>query len=314
MLTRRLAAGEAPKVSERRERLLRGSLDRTMRHGGIERTYRVYVPRTFDPGKPDPLVIALHGGFGTGKGMEKLSAGGFNALADRHGFVVAYPDGIERHWNDGRTGVSYVAHREKVDDVGFIGALMDALVKEFGLDPGRVYVTGASNGAMMCYRLALEMPTRIAAIAPVMCPLQTEYATVAVPEKVPVLLIHGTDDPLAPFGGGPISSGTRKIGEVLSVEQTVRLWVDRNHASPTPVSTDLPDVDPDDGTRTRQQVYPAMEGGAEVVLCTVTGGGHTWPGGWQYLRERFIGKTSRDFDAATVIWHFFRNHARKPGR
>jgi polyhydroxybutyrate depolymerase len=129
--------------------------------GGLERIYRIHIPPSYDKARLSPLLIALHGGGGTGKKMEKLTLGGFNKLSDREGFIVVYPDGIEKHWNDGRENVSYRAHREKVDDVGFLSALIDALMKERNIDRNLVYVTGISNGAMMSFRLACELSQKI---------------------------------------------------------------------------------------------------------------------------------------------------------
>lgn len=118
-----------------------GSADELhLTHAGLERTYRLHVPPGHDRTPPAPLMIVLHGGGGDGRGMPKLTEGGFDRLADREGFIVAYPDGIENHWNDGRGNESYRAQRERVDDVGFMGALIDALAASHGIDRARVYV------------------------------------------------------------------------------------------------------------------------------------------------------------------------------
>ena len=114
-----------------------------------------------------PLVIALHGGGGSGIGMVALTLGGFNVLSERERFIVVYPDGIGKNWNDGRGLLRYRAQRENIDDVGFISALIDHLAKKYNIDRKRVYITGMSNGAIMSYRLACELADKIAAIAPV---------------------------------------------------------------------------------------------------------------------------------------------------
>ncbi|MCI0540572.1 MAG: hypothetical protein L0Z50_35680, partial [Verrucomicrobiales bacterium] len=145
---------------------------RSLSHGGLKRTYRIHIPPSIPPSglpsgkrnKPAPLLLALHGGGGAGKSMQKLA--GLNALSDKEGFIAVYPDGVDGHWNDGR-GLDYRAHRENIDDVGFIAALIDRLGKDLNVDPGRVYVTGMSNGALFAHRLACEIPEKIAAIAPV---------------------------------------------------------------------------------------------------------------------------------------------------
>jgi len=116
-----------------------------------------------------PLVIVLHGGGGTGEDQVKLTEGGLNTLADKEGFIVVYPDGFDKHWNDGRSGeeTGYRTQEENIDDVGFISSLISYFIKELNIDPKRVYVTGMSNGAMMSYRLACELTEKIAAVAPV---------------------------------------------------------------------------------------------------------------------------------------------------
>ena len=290
------------------------ALDKALTHNGLKRTYRLYLPPSFDKTKPLPLVIALHGGGGTGKNMERLTRNGFNTLADKEGFVVVYPDGIERHWNDGRKEVSYRAHKEKIDDVGFISTLIDHLSKDANIDPRRVYVTGASNGAMMSYRLACEIPEKITAIAPVMGALPVEFTDAKPSAPMPVLMVSGTADPLVPWAGGNIGFSRNRfrraktLGKVMSQKDTVSFWVTHNQCAATPTVTRMPDTDTDDGTQVRREAYAATQDKAEVILYAIEGGGHTWPGGYPYLPDWIIGKTSRDIDANEIIWNFFKRH------
>jgi polyhydroxybutyrate depolymerase len=266
-------------------------------HGGLERTFLVHEPPLRHRSAPAPLVIALHGGGGRGRGMEKLT--GLSRLADREGFVVAYPDGIDGHWNDGRTTVDYQAQREAVDDVGFIAALIDQLVERLKVDRRRVYLTGMSNGALIAHRIALERPDRIAAIAPVEGTLLESLATSAPPPRpISVLIIKGLDAPLF-----------EKASKRMTASDTASYWAERDGCSATPTSTVLEDRDPDDGTRVRRIAYGQCSGGTEVVLYEIDGGGHTWPGGYQYYPEERIGRTSRDIDASDVMWEFFSRHA-----
>jgi len=277
--------------------------------GGLERTYSVHISSSYDRSRPTPLVIVLHGGGGTGQGMPKLT--GFNAVADRENFIIAYPDGFEKHWNDGR-GVQWQAQVENIDDVGFISALIDHLSDELNIDAGKIYVTGISNGGMMSHRLGCELSQKIAAISPVASNIPVNQASVWSPSRpVAVLIINGIDDPLVPWAGGDIHFGKTKLGEVLSVADTVKFWISKNQCSSSPVVTQLPDKDPVDGTTVRTEVYGGCQDGAEVVLYAVEGGGHTWPGGLQYLPEFVIGKTSREFNASEVIWQFFKEHRLK---
>jgi len=286
-----------------------GTHARSLEHGGIWRTYHLYVPAAYDRSRPAPLLLALHGGGGDGAAMISLTCGGFNSLADGDGFLVAYPDGVERHWNDGRKEVRYRTHREKIDDVGFLDALIDRLATDLNVDRTRVYVTGPSNGAMMTQRLALERSGKIAAIAPVIGSLPQALAESKPSRPIPVLIINGTDDTMMPWDGGDVHFGRLKLGKVLSTAGTVRFWARCNRSRAEPLVEQLPDVDPGDGTRVRRETHPAGPGGAEVVLYAVERGGHTWPQGRQYLREELIGKTSKDINGCEVIWQFLKRHS-----
>lgn len=280
---------------------------------GLNRTYMIHIPPSHDKTKPVPLVIALHGGGASGKNMVNLTLGGFNTLADKEDFIVVYPDAVERQWNDGRTGVKYRFHKiEQINDVSFISALIDHLIKEYNIDNKRVYVTGMSNGAIMTYRLGCELVEKITAIAPVdglMVPSVTGKAKPARP--ISVLIMNNVKDPAVPWEGGEIgfpgySQGKR--GKGLSVAESVKFWVNHNQCLTPPTITLEEDRDPNDGTRVRKEIYTNREG-VEVILYAIEGGGHTWPGGRQYLPEKIIGKTSRDINANDVIWDFFKKHA-----
>lgn len=277
----------------------------TLTHAGLERVYYLYVPPDLDPDRPAPLLLALHGGGGTAEGMEKLTESGFHALADRDGFVVAYPQGIDRHWNDGRPTEDR-AHQENLDDVGFIAALIDHLAATYPIDPARVYATGISNGGMMSFRLACELSDRVTAVAPVTANLSEALAETCDPARpVPLLILNGTEDPLVRWEGGDIKILRTSRGRVLSVAETVAFWREHNECPAEPEVTHLPDTDPDDGTRVRRERYAPCAAGSVVELVTVEGGGHTWPGGYAYLPGWLIGRTSRDIDANAVIWDFF---------
>lgn len=271
-------------------------------HDGRERTYALYTPP--HPTDSMPLLIALHGGGGRGSGMIHITYGGFNRLAEQESFVVAYPDGVDKRWNDGRGLREWRAHRENVDDVGFIAALIERLCAEQPIDRRRVYVTGISNGGMMAYRLACELSERIAAIAPVAAALPVHLSSCAPAHAMPVILLNGTDDPLIPYGGGQIRAAGKTLGPVLSADDTVGFWLTRNGCGASPTSTGVIDVDPSDGLRVRRTLYGGCDQGAEVAFYSVEGGGHTWPGGLQYFPQAVIGPTSNDVDACQVIWDF----------
>jgi polyhydroxybutyrate depolymerase len=269
----------------------------TMNWGGELRSYWLFKPEGLDKSKLAPLVIILHGSAGSGEDMIKVTQQGFEKIADREKFVVVYPDALERRWNDQGDGV---------DDVGFLLALVDKLSAEALVDKNRVYLAGISNGGMMAQRMACEQADRVAGIATVAGTMPEKLATVCKPSRpLPVLIIHGTEDPIVPWAGGAVA-GFEDFGTVLSAQATVRLWAERNQCRGAAIVVQEPDRVPSDGTRVRREQFADCSALGSVTLVGVEGGGHTWPGGYQYLPERFIGKTSQDIDANSLIWNFFR--------
>jgi polyhydroxybutyrate depolymerase len=285
-------------------------------HDNMERTYHIHFPVTYKKSIRSPMVIVLHGKGGNGESMVLVTKRGFDKLSDSDGFLVVYPDGIELNWNDGRSDEESNdrAHKENIDDVGYISALIDSLKEDYNIDPKRVYVTGISNGAIMSYRLACELSHKITAIAPVDGNIPSMLSHECTPTRsVSVLAINNVDDPLVPFEGGEIWSHFHrvKLGKVLSVNESITFWVRRNKCSIIPFIDQEPDRDPTDGTRVLRKEFKKGLDGTEVILYKIDGGGHTWPGGFQYLPAWIIGRTCRDFDACEVIWAFFKKHSRK---
>jgi polyhydroxybutyrate depolymerase len=283
---------------------------RTILSDGLERTYRIHIPPDLSQNSSPALVFVLHGGGGTGEGMERsLTFGGFNTLADAQKVLVVYPDGFEKNWNDGRKNVSDPAHEQQINDVGFFQLLIENLTEEFSVDPHRIFVTGISNGAMMSYRLAIELPDKIAAIAPVAGALPVDllpYNTSNIP--VSVCALSGTLDPLVPWDGGLVGFPRNPRGIVLSISDSISYWVTHDQCSTPANSTVLPDIDPTDHTWVQRDTYTNGSNNTEVVLYTIYNGGHTWPDGYQYLPEFLVGRTTHDINGNTVIWEFFLNH------
>jgi polyhydroxybutyrate depolymerase len=282
---------------------------RALQVGGKSRAYRTFVPPAVagaQAGERFPAILAFHGTGGSAAQMAALT--GFNALAERGRFVVVYPEGLNGQWNDGRPGIN-----ADVDDVAFVRALVDELVQQYPVDRNRICATGISNGGHFCNRLAFDARDRIAAIAPIAAALSTTLAARAdAPAPTPILMILGTADPIAPYKGGAIGlTPFFRRGEMISAAEAAAYWVAANGLTSTPDISSEPDADPLDGTTVRQATYddPAADAGgsalAPVILLTVDGGGHTWPGGPQYLPEFVVGRTSRDVSASEMIWDFF---------
>jgi polyhydroxybutyrate depolymerase len=307
-----VGAGRAD--STRPERANAGDHIRTVRVGGVERRYIVHVPPGYDGRSPVPVVIMLHGGGGTGKAAAIET--GWGAKADGEVFLAVFPEAMPpdptkpgsfarnpQLWNDGSD--RFHEGQKAPDDVGFLRAMLDDLISRFAVDPKRVYVTGFSNGASMCFRAAAELSDRIAAIAPVAGALWLD--PVVLERPVPMLYITGTEDPLNLIGGGVprlATGGSDKIRAKPKppVRDTVMRWGQALGCPSRPRETS-------EANGVRTEIYGPGRGGAEVVYVTVEGLGHTWAGGRSLLPEAWVGKTSDKIDATSVIWEFFKQHA-----
>ncbi|MGE5414715.1 MAG: alpha/beta hydrolase family esterase [Syntrophomonadaceae bacterium] len=274
--------------------------------GGRERTYRLHAPASLPPDRPAPLVLVFHGGEGDGRSAERLT--GFDAGADREGYLVAYPDAFEKHWNDGRDVAAFTAYRERIDDVAFVAALLDDVAVKHAVDLKRVFATGISNGAIFANFLALRLADRIAAIAPVAGGLAAPLPPTLRPARpVSVLLLNGTDDPLVPYDGGAVA---RTHGRVVGAEETARRWAQADGCSAS-AARDAPPARPGAECAIERSRWSGGREGTEVLLYTLKGGGHTWPGGPQSAPRPLVGRVCREPDATRTIWEFFCDHPRR---
>lgn len=271
-----------------------GTYHRTFKFGELERSYRIHIPVSDNGQSQFPLLLAFHGRGGTGDSMAKLS--NLDELASSKGFIIIYPEGVDRYWNAGHFTLK--EKKDQVDDVGFIDKLIDELSDYYNVDHHRVYATGMSNGAMFVHRLACELSNKIVAIAAVAGTIAPEIGkTCKTKRPIPVLQIHGTADRWVPWDGGITLGG----GRIESVSTTIRFWVNNNHCHSEPRLDDLKDG-------VTRESYSSCEGSSEVILYRIDGGGHTWPGGYQYLPEGVIGKTNRAINSTEEILEFFINH------
>jgi polyhydroxybutyrate depolymerase len=281
---------------DRWTRPMDGTTERQLVVGGMTRTYLLHAGGAPRPGRP--LVLVLHGLGGTAAGIERRTRGTFDRLADRDGAVVVYPQasGPRACWGAWR--VSPPGFTQPPDDLGFIAALIDSLATELEIDRKRVFAAGFSNGSMMMYRLACERPDLVAAVAPISGGMFPDIAS-ACRTGAPVSIIgmHGTADPTVAFD--------------QSIRDGIAIWVKRDGCPAQPTTSELPDVDPSDGTRTRADTYGPCADGTAVAFYTIEGGGHVWPGGTSPFAFRSRGAAPRDFDAADVIWDFFQKHPRR---
>lgn len=284
----------------------------TLEHENLDRVFRFYIPRQITD--EATVVVLLHGGTQSMDKLFRSNAGGtqeWKEIADEEGFLLLVPNGTNsdtgspegdsQNWNDCRP---QELGRTDVDDVGFINALLDWTVNRFAdetfsVDIKQTFVSGASNGGMMAYRLATELPDRVAAAAAFIAnrPVPTECPDSA---PVPMMIVNGTEDRIMPYDGGSIINDR---GEVISAEATRDYWISVNQANAlNPKITQLTDRDPDDDSVIICEDYSASGSGAMVRFCTVKGGGHTMP---SVEHGVILGRQNRDIEGARLAWEFF---------
>ncbi len=273
-----------------------------------ERTYSLFVPDSVTKKEAVPLVILYHGSGGDGASMDRMS--GFSAVAEREGFILALPDAAGKNWNDGREVIGIPSMAHQIDDVAFTDAMVAEIGALYRLDARRLYATGFSNGGIFVHLLALKSKHAFAAIAPVSGGIAEPLAEKFKPKTpLSVLILHGTDDPMVPYIGGEVDYSNN--GRILPIEDTALRWVAIDGIKGERLSGTLPDNDPADGCTITWSRWASKKGAPEVALFTIQGGGHTWPGGPQFLPVAVIGHVCRDIDASVVIWDFFKKHPRK---
>jgi polyhydroxybutyrate depolymerase len=258
--------------------------------GGVTRRVQAHVPESYDPTKPVPLVLNFHGY--TANAFAQSILTGFSSKADAENFIVLYPEGTgdKPGFNAGACCGS--AAQNMVDDVGFTRAILAEATTRLCVDDKRVFVTGFSNGGFMSHRIACEFADVVAAIAPVSAVLPVPDASCTPARPIPVLDFHGTADDTVPY------DGNAQYGWP-SAPATFAGWAMRDQCTDAmPAQT----YQKDD---VACETYSHCGGGAEVTLCTITGGGHAWPGS-----DFPLTGTTQNIDATDTIWSFFAAHPR----
>src|SRR6266576_3825254 len=238
---------------------------------GRKREYVLYVPRSYDRAKPTPLVISLHGAGMWGAAQKETSQ--WNRVGDEGGGA------------------------EPSRDVRFISELIDTLEVRYNIDPRMIYANGLSNGGGMSFALSCTLSDRIAAVGMVGAALLLPFSWCTDQRPVPMIAFHGTADAAAPYTGGFSWVAPQRFQGVRAFTTS---WARRNRCGTNPVDSVV-------ATDVRRLEYTKCADDAAVVLYTIKGGGHTWPGG-QPLPEWFVGRTSNSIDASSLMWAFFRAH------
>jgi len=262
-----------------------GDTDFSFDFDGATREYRVHAPPGYDPAVGAPVVLVFHGYLESNDDIENITQ--MTPEADARGYIAVYPQGLSTSWNAGNCCGS--SQQLGVDDVGFVNEMLDRIEADYCVDIDRVFSAGFSNGGILSHRLACEMADRIAAIGPVSGPIGVEPCTPSRP--VPVQHFHGTSDFVVPYNGGGFTGFT-------SVADSIAGWVERNGCATTPtVSFDMGDA--------TCETYSSCTENADVILCTLEGGGHQWPGGESAGPG---GTINMDIFASEALLDFFDAH------
>ncbi|BCJ55954.1 hypothetical protein Asp14428_74290 [Actinoplanes sp. NBRC 14428] len=268
---------------------------------GTTRTYEVVGEVTGRPARS--LVLVFHGSKQTGAKHRKFTGGAYDALADGGDTVVVYPDGHKGNWNDARRESAFPARMENADDVGFTRALIDKLTRTHDIDPTRVYAAGYSNGGQFVMRLAHEAPDLIAGAAVIAATMPAPESFLlagAPPARLPIVLVHGTEDPIVGYSRTEMTWWARKLfkvgGRTLTAPETAAYFAHRNGITAPPVSVRLPASDRATSVERTEYRQP---GHPPVTLYTVHGGGHTVPG--PVNAPRVVGRTNHDINVARLV-------------
>jgi polyhydroxybutyrate depolymerase len=258
---------------------------------------------------PTPLVVVLHGAFGTADQVRRMTS--WERVARQGGFAVVFPDGIKRRWNDARRAAARKLNPSTADDLGFLRKLVVRLIQDGVADPARIYITGLSNGGHMTHRLICEAGELFAASAPVIANLAQTLEVACPSAPSPVMLINGTADTLTPYDGE--SSSADPKAAILSAPATFAFFAKRNGCHGAPTETAIPASGRSVGTSVTR--VSGAQCKHETQLLRINGGGHTTPEferrGGGLIANRLFGAQNQDIDMAEEIWAFFKGKHRQ---
>jgi polyhydroxybutyrate depolymerase len=287
------------------------------------RSFVVHLPQGYDSQQHYPVVILLHGRDQDAAEMARLTH--FNEVADKDSIIAIYPNAVNGRWNIGAGqpqpygrgpyrrrgpyGPGYPGPRRppgenregpaRAGDMQFLHRVLDKVTTHYSVDTRRIYAVGLGEGGFMAIRMGCNMADRIAAIAVVAAAMPRSLN--CIPSRpIPALFMNGTDDPIVHYDGGRYKDG---LLHLLSAEDTAKDWARLNHCSEKPSESKLPSLQK--GSKdTKVYLFDDCKENAQVALYAVKDGGHTWPGGEQYMREKEVGKTSHALEANETIWSF----------
>ena len=278
---------------------------RFLLHDGLKRTYLIQPVE--GPGL-HPIVVMLHGGGATMEGNWKLTS--LPVLGRKNGFILVAPQGINRHWNDGR-GAAIGGNPSTADDVGFLHELIQEVVKQYHGDPNAVFMTGVSNGGFMTMDFACAHAEDLHAASEVVADLPVKVKAACHPVKpLPWLSINATDDPLVPFAGSPDGAKVwgRPQSALFSADDTFAFWANNAGCDSSITSGRLSQKRPASGVWTELRTRGQCINDTRSFYYVLHGAGHGWPSEHLgFIYNAIAGKPDFDIDAGTVLWDFFRS-------
>ena len=279
---------------------------RSLEYNGIERSYLLYNAESSVRQRARPLIIALHDNGSSARNLVRISQGRMNKLAEENGFVLVYPEGLKKSWVLSTAAMGQSDAERFQGDVGFVKILVESLKEELTIDESRIFVMGMGSGGALAYQLACEVPEMFRAVGTVAASMPVQNMQFCEGASGSSLVaINGTENPVIPYKGGEAYLMNGKLLNVLSTEETMALWLQKNGCLYHAKENLLPDEDTRDDTSISKYLYVGCDSDVQIVLYKVQGGGHTWPGGRQYSKQERVGRTSRDMDAGKEIWTFF---------
>jgi polyhydroxybutyrate depolymerase len=263
------------------------TLTQSFSHNGVNRSYIIYIPASYNANSPVPLLLNFHGY--TSSAAVQLAYSNFRPIADTAGFITVHPQGTNDFVNNAHFNVGWGT--STIDDVSFTNALLDTIIANYTIETKEIYSTGFSNGGFMSYLLACQLGNRFAAVASVGGSMSPSTFSNCTPAKaMPMLEVHGTNDGTVAYNGSAIAT---------HIDTVINYWVQQNQTNNTPIVTNLPNINTADGSTVTKFEYNNGLNGTEVQLYKVNNGNHTWPGA-------SAGNPNLDIDASEVIWNFFR--------
>ncbi|WP_138503520.1 alpha/beta hydrolase family esterase [Nostoc sp. PA-18-2419] len=259
---------------------------------GKLRTYYFYTPKSYNPNRQMPLVLVFHGDDGSGQSISNVTR--FNQLAEKKGFIVVYPDGINQKWN------VRVNTKGKADDVLFVSALIDHLQQQMNINTHKVYATGFSRGGILTQALACKLPNKIAGFASVAGSLPVKLKPNCQPQTpISMLTINGTNDRDVLYQG----DDRTQRGALVSVSDMVNFWQSHDQCTLSNKSSQFSE------DKVKTSLYAGCSNNSEVWHLAVVNGGHFWPGGASTDKSLNKFNAKLGLNASETIWNFFQRHS-----